>query len=348
MQKQNCDTLLTTLRPKEKNDWTQTENQDEHTQGLHIMIASDTNYLYPALVLLTSLFHNHYNHTVVVYFLQSGLSNQEQHLLQSMTKKWKKKEIKCIEVTEESLQGLRGFGRFSVAAFYRILGMDMVPEHVKRILYLDVDMVINKDLSELFTMRMNEPLAACYDINNELRGNIEYHKSVVGIAPGKEHPYFNSGMLVLDMEYIRKYHVKESLLQDIAENFETYTLVDQDALNHYYVNKTLYLPWQKYNCPCVPFLITDKETENFCSESFLLYQEVCTRLEERKNTFDVTNKMMQNASIIHFCTPKKPWQDREFYNANSMTAARTIYKRYEQLLQRILPKEEQYLFDNIK
>ncbi|MCM1234265.1 MAG: glycosyltransferase [Ruminococcus flavefaciens] len=339
IQKQYCDTLLSMVGGKKELTKTQPEQKPKNSQTLHIMIAADKNYLYPSLVFLVSLFHNHRNHKVIVYFLQSGFSAPEQQLFWNLAEKMGG-EIHCINITEKYLQGLKGFGRFSVAAFYRILGMDMIPEHVKRILYLDVDMVVNKDLSELFSLNLDYPLAACYDINNALQGNIEYHKSVIGISNKIEQSYFNSGMLVMDMEYIRKHHVKDILLKDILKNFEIYSLVDQDALNRYYAGRTLYLPWQKYNCPCVPFLST--EHTDLSSESLLSYQEVRNLPEEKCNGFDITNQMIQEASVIHFCTSQKPWRDREFYRKENMAAARTIYERYERLLQRILPEAKQH------
>ncbi len=323
---------------------TQTKKEEGVSSALHIMVAADRNYLYPALVLLVSLLHNHRNDDLTIYFLQSGLSIQDQQLLQKLEEKWKK-TIYCIEVTEDCRQGLKGFDRFSVAAFYRILGMELVPHSVDRILYLDVDMVVNQNLLELFSMDLTNPLAACYDINNELQGNIDYHKSVLGIS--REQPYFNSGMLVMDMEYIRKHHVKEIVFKDILEHFEEYTLVDQDALNRYYVGKTLYLPWQKYNCPCVPLLSTDA-TGVFDQEKLLSYQELRNWQEEDREGYDVTNQIIQEASVIHFCTSQKPWRDREFYRKENMTVARIIYERYERLLQRVLPEVRQGYIDTLK
>ncbi len=301
---------------------------------LYVMAAADAGYLYPAMVLFVSLFHNHRRQRVEVFFFHSGLSRGEIAELCSLEERWEGKKITCMEITQEQLHGLRDFGRFSVVTFYRILGMGMIPGSVKRILYLDVDMVVNSSLSDLFTMEMDQPLGACYDINNELQGNIDHHKSVIGIPV--QSPYFNAGMLLLDMDYIRDHHVKDILLTDVVQNFDSYELVDQDALNKFFCGKTRYLPWEKYNCPCVPYLVR-RLPERGLPDTFLSYQEALGKENGRTDGYDVTNAVIQRAAVIHFCTSQKPWRDREFYQKENMREARKIYNRYEKMLGRMLP-----------
>lgn len=325
---------------QEKSEMAERTNIQEESEPaiLQIMVAADSNYLYPAMVLLVSLFHNHREQQMEISFLHSGLSWQELEQLRYLEGRWAKKKIHLVEIMEEQLQGLHSFDRFSVAAFYRILGLGILPDTVKRVLYLDVDMVVNGELTPLFEMEMDEPLGACYDINNELQGNIDYHKSVVGIPAGQ--PYFNSGMLLIDMDYVREKHIKDALLADITQNFERYSLIDQDALNKYYCGRTSYLPWQKYNCPCVPFIVqgmTPQGEKEDTQIEFLPY----SRIREQTNGdgdcfYDVTNQILGRAVILHFCTSQKPWREREFYLQENMKEAYAVYHRYERMLERIL------------
>lgn len=294
--------------------------------GITIMLASDKNYLYPAMVLLTSLFHNHRNQKVVVYLLYMGFSKEDLDSIYSFADTWSDKEICCIEVTNKELGGLKAFGRFSEAAYFRILGMYLLPGTVKKVLYLDVDMVVNNNLSELFSMQMNKPITACYDINNYLQGNIEYHKAILGIP--EQFSYFNSGMLVMDLEYMRNHSVAGRLLADIEEHFEMYALVDQDALNKFFYYNTEWLPWQKYNCPCVPVFSTVQKPEGI--ETLIVYKEILENSADIHG-YDITSQLVSKASIIHFCTSQKPWRDRDFYERENMKEAMKIYQRYERL-----------------
>lgn len=310
-------------------------------QEITVMVAADINYLHPAMVLLTSLFHNHRNQRVTVYFLYIGFTEEIQNDVSHYADQWKDKEICCVEVTQRELGELRGFGRFSVAAYFRVLGMLLLPESIHRILYLDVDMVVNGNLSQLFSMPMKSPVAACYDINNYLQGNIEYHKSYLRIP--KEYDYFNSGMLLMDLDYMRKHNIADKLLKDIQEHFEEYSLVDQDALNKCFYQDVQILPWEKYNCPCVPFLTLSEERalspEKMKREELLTYQKI-TKEGTSLSAYDVTCKSHQKAVIIHFCTSQKPWRDKKFYQKDNMRDAIRIYQRYERIYQRLKDRDK--------
>lgn len=294
-----------------------------------VMLATDKNYLHPAMVLITSLFWNHRDQQVTVYLLYRGCDAKDLDKIRLFADRWSDKEICCIEVPAERLTSLKSFGRFSTATFFRILGMSLIPEQVERILYLDVDMVVNGDLSALFLREMKKPLAACYDINNRLQGNIEYHREALGIPAG--YPYFNAGMLFMDLRYMRENDVAERLLADIEEHFDAYSLVDQDALNKFFYEDVEFLPWQAYNCPCVPFISRHPGDQK--GEALITYPE----LYSQKGAFqihDITGALMEDARIIHFCTAQKPWRDKDLYEQENMRAAMRIYQAYEEMYEK--------------
>ena len=297
-------------------------------EKMNIMVAADFNYLYPARVLLTSIMHNHYEEHIDVYLLYSGISVDELNQTKSIVESWKNKKLYPVEIKKEYLKGLRGFGRFSVAAFYRIIGMQLLPEHIDKLLYLDVDMIVNKNISEIFEMQMKAPIMACYDINNYFQGNIDYHKSYIGLNEGED--YFNSGMLLIDMDYVRTNKTADKLLKDIWDNFERYELVDQDALNKYYRNKVVYLDWKKYNCPCIVY-VSKKKCEFIKKEDFYTYTQIKNNVSQKM--YDVTEKILNNAGIIHFCTENKPWNREKLYDIDNMKQVYRIYKRYEKILE---------------
>ncbi len=298
------------------------------SKKINIMVAADLGYLYPAQVLLTSIMHNHQEEHIDIYFLYSGISLIELELTKNVVESWKNKKFYPIEIKEDSLQGLRGFGRFSVAAFYRILGMKLLSESIDKILYLDVDMIVNKNISKIFEHQMKAPIMACYDINNYFQGNIDYHKSYIGLSKSEE--YFNSGMLLIDMNYVKNNETVDKLLDDILENFDRYELVDQDALNKYYRNKVVYLDWKKYNCPCIVY-VSKKKCEFIKKEDFYTYTQIKNNVSQKM--YDVTEKILNNAGIIHFCTENKPWNREKLYDIDNMKQVYRIYKRYEKILE---------------
>jgi lipopolysaccharide biosynthesis glycosyltransferase len=123
------------------------------------------------------------------------------------------------------------------------LQLPSVLKDIDRILYLDCDLVVLKDITPLYdTDLLGFPLAACLDF--WLTGGppfppiagwgaTEWHKflsEVVGIADHRA--YFNAGVLVMDLERLRAtglIHAAEEFLEQT--NCKT-PYVDQDALNH--------------------------------------------------------------------------------------------------------------------
>jgi lipopolysaccharide biosynthesis glycosyltransferase len=124
------------------------------------------------------------------------------------------------------------------------LQLPSVLKDIDRVVYLDCDLVVLKDIATLYdTDLLDLPLAACLDF--WLTGDPpsappivgwgvgEWHKflsEVVGIADHKT--YFNVGVLVMDLERFRSadlIRAAEAFLE--RENYKT-VYVDQDALNH--------------------------------------------------------------------------------------------------------------------
>ncbi len=316
-----------------KHRQTMSEPESQASQSLPeitVMIAADRNYFYPTMVFLTSLFHNHRKQKVDVWLLQMGFTPEDSTAIEALCSAWTDKQVHLIEITQERLGSLKPFGRFSVATFFRILGMRLLPTYIKKVLYLDVDMIVNQNLSELFTEKTDQPLYACYDINNDLQGNIDHHREVLGIPEG--YGYFNAGMLLMDLEWIRHHHVADALIEDIEKNSSLYELVDQDALNRFYYQHMEYLPWERYDCPCVPFL--SRQSDGTDLSSLIRYKEL-QQLTGDTPGYDITNQIISKAAILHYCTSQKPWRDQDFYQQENMQEAYAIYRRYERMYQRL-------------
>lgn len=309
------------------------EGINEKCEEITVMLAADRNYLYPAMVLITSLFENHPGQKVVVYLLQIGYSGKELEAVQALASQYEGKKIHCLEVGEKPLSTLKAFGRFSVATYFRILGMRLVPATVGKILYLDVDTIVNRNLSELFSRRLNAPLAACYSIAAYLQGDLETRRAALGLPP--QYAYFNAGMLLMDLQYMREQDIAGKLLTAIEKHFDQYTLKDNDAMNMCFYKNVEYLPWEEYNCPCIPFLSSSPDAHKL--ESLMVFPEFYYQRGGGQRLgldyYDITNAIIGNAGIIHYCTVQKPWdaQCRPFYGYENMKAAIGIYRKYQQL-----------------
>ena len=114
-------------------------------------------------------------------------------------------------------------GRFTIGTFFRALLPDIV-DGLKKIIYLDADIFVNRDIRELWDMEMENCclLAA---------PNAPYLPVVVAKGLVKAEEYFNSGVLYMNLDEIRKNGNLFQQMEDFLHKMPDSTLPDQDALN---------------------------------------------------------------------------------------------------------------------
>ena len=112
-----------------------------------------------------------------------------------------------------------------------------------KLLYLDCDILIQDDLSELFSMDIDDVYAAV--TKDHFAKKLNYDKAI-----GVEN-YFNSGVMLLNLKKMRKDNVYEKLLK-AKQNDTLNQCVDQHALNQVFYKQVKFLS-PAYNCMTVNF-----------------------------------------------------------------------------------------------
>ncbi|MDO5553875.1 MAG: glycosyltransferase family 8 protein [Planctomycetia bacterium] len=176
---------------------------------------------------------------------------------------------------------------FSMNAYSRLLLPELMAQY-DRVLYLDCDIVVNGSLAELW----NTSLEGCSvgvvpDIGEIVRKNDRYRKRLNLMHTR----LFNSGMLLLDLQQLRKNkRFKETILW-IAQHREEVSCPDQEGLNVIFQNdkKELSYRW------------------NFNSKWDIAKSwtpAVYNRLMQINPDFTAS---AANPVIIHYIGRKKPW-----------------------------------------
>ncbi len=248
-------------------------------QRMNVAAALDSNYVRYTYVMLTSLLMNQEEGTDFhIYLLQSDLKEDEKEVLEGLVKLYEG-QLHWLTVNRELFSAdYLSVTNWSLETYYRLMLPDLLPVDVDRILYLDVDMIINKPLQELYLTDFGDCLlCACSE-------------PFVGLPPGdvrneffRQHMkegfiYFNAGMLLLNIEKMRgRYHLEDYL--SIAAKLP-YRLVtpDQDLLNFVHWKEVKILNPIPYNLPA-----------RFAYNCGVSYEEV-----------------KSNIAIIHFLG-NKPW-----------------------------------------
>jgi lipopolysaccharide biosynthesis glycosyltransferase len=129
---------------------------------------------------------------------------------------------------------------FSRAAYLRLF-LDEILSDFDRVVYLDSDISPLADISPLLAVTpKSAPIIAAHDLHVMMNG--AYRERLKILAP-----YFNSGVMVLDLKAIRAERLFATALQYAIDHPERCPLADQDALNAVLNGRWQTLDW-RWNC----------------------------------------------------------------------------------------------------
>lgn len=277
---------------------------------MNILIAANTNFMEPTSVMVYSLCRSHRNIEVDIYLAYHDLREQDIERLKKIVAHFDKKKLCLLDVGGEFASKVSKPGRFSYESYYRILALNMLPQNIERILYLDADMLVKKKLTKVYETPMSEtcPFAVCDDIEGHARGT--YESTLDRVAIPHNFRYFNSGFMLMNLNYLRKRNSIGYILDAFCRESSRFPFPDQDILNIMYYDKVQFVPWALYNLPPEWWKV-DTESLSRGSIRFASYPEMNNPSINQEERFaDATIQIRDNACIIHYMGFLKPWMYR--------------------------------------
>lgn len=211
-----------------------------------------------------------------------------------------------IYVTRPDRQEIADLGvshHITHTAYYRLLAAHWLPPSVDKVIYLDSDTLVLHDLTELWQIDLgNQYCLAAVDIAcpfidarcapGHFRAATPYLATVSPVRnyrqlgiPGSA-PYFNSGVMVLNLRRWRDEQIESKLLACLRDNRKFVWCWDQYALNVVFAGQWGKLP-SRWNQGTHLFEYPD---------------ESCVPMEP-----DEYRQLLYEPAIIHFTTEFKPW-----------------------------------------
>ena len=231
---------------------------------LNIVVASDNHYIILLAALIKSIEANIItDQKINIYIIEDNISEaSKKKLHQSVNQKiisliWKR----VNEVVPEGTKLQLGRDSHPLNIYTRLFIPYFMPEEVEKVLYLDVDMIVQKDISILFENDLsNYALAAVLDPRI-----ITFDNSWSGVLNCKELEltgatrYFNTGLLLMNPRKWRDQNVTEKIIDCINNNKRFANCPDQYGLNVVLANQWLELdPLWNHFCTIehpAPYLI---------------------------------------------------------------------------------------------
>lgn len=244
---------------------------------MDIIFATNNSFCQHAAVAILSLLDNNKNHDITLHLFCIDIKADNLNQIKSLIAPTKV-GLKTYQIDRELFQGFPNPGNYSYATYLRLLTASILPD-IDKVLYLDCDLVVNGDISELWNIDISDYAAAgVYDTvlsYNIIRDYIGYDFIKEG--------YFNAGVLLMNLKYFRENRIEKKFF-DYLTNHDA-KLNDQDAINAVLHGK-IKVVHPKWNCHVGYFAFPPLV------------------INEQKKYI---KKLWRNAVIIHFTGPAKPW-----------------------------------------
>lgn len=285
-------------------------------KNIPIFFSTDENYvLYMGVAIKSLIEHASAAYNYDICILYETLSDLSKERILSLQKD--NVSIRFFNITnylgEEKSKISYERAHFTIATYYRIFISDIF-KCFDKALYLDCDIILKKDVAELYEEDLSEELcAAVPDFGAIQENKLSSQKYINNVLKINNETYFNSGVLLLNCKKIRNNQIKEKCLQKLSE-IKTPKFPDQDILNIICYNHVKLLPLSWNFEVSLP-----NNDERFGDSIFSQYQK----------EFDQAQK---EPFIIHYTGLEKPWYHPQIRWADDFWKYAKLTPWYEQLL----------------
>ncbi|NMG11520.1 glycosyltransferase family 8 protein [Brasilonema sp. UFV-L1] len=267
-------------------------------ESIIIVCAADNRYAMPLAVVIRSVLENVRSDRLCTFFIiDGGISQKNKNKILKVSDS-KQCIITWLKPPDDILDNMKVSGHIKVATYYKILIPILLPDNYCKAIYLDSDLIVQGDLGKLWDINIeNNYLLAVQD------SGIPYVSSYYGLQNYKElgipldYKYFNAGVLVLNLEKMRKQSTSTQVIQYLEDNKQHIRWHDQDGLNAVLAGKWGELEPRWNQLPSIYNNSSWKDSP-FSQEEF-------------------TNALKE-PYIIHFASSSKPWNSTVYHPANDL------------------------------
>lgn len=266
--------------------WNSCINFDMHTnKTINISFCFDKRFLMQTCVAITSLLVSANNKCAyrIYCIISADLSEKDLQPVRLIVSNFSKNSRLIFLYKNSNYDNAyipANKGEWSKAVYYRLMLPDLLPD-IDKIIYLDSDTIILKDLTELDNMELNDNLLlGCLDfLNNDILWKQRFNNYWLALDKNK---CFNTGMLVMNLKKIREEKLSQKWIELAKKEIRC---VDQDVLN------------------------------STCLGKIGLLDTVYNRavVDKTKIKSIITEEEFNKTVIMHYVYPK-PWFEKSLYS----------------------------------
>ena len=254
-------------------------------ESLNLVLCSDDNFIIPTLTAIDSVLRHNAESFFSAFIITTGISQRNRELIKAFAKQRKNQaKIEIITANENNLKNcpIKKGDHVSLTTYLRILLPTLLPESVKRILYIDGDILCVSSILDFYNIDISSK--SCSVVRDERNNDEEIFRR---LKYQKELGYFNAGVMLINLEYWRRNDIQNKTLSYIFGNREKCLWHDQDALNVTLAGTVDFADF-RYNL-----------TQGFLFEK--------NQLKIDSKYYPKIDNAIKSPCLIHYCATYKPW-----------------------------------------
>lgn len=209
------------------------EHAEKRSRCMTVVYNCDDAYCCHTAVSIASLLaHNAEEKEIRIYVLGNGIRPESLKKLQKTADAFGAgRSVRLIPLSDFAahVQQAAGIavdaGKFTITALARIFAAELLPKEEHRALYLDCDTLILRSLRPLYELELSGRLAAM-----AMEPSI-YPQVRAYLGLPKDAPYFNAGMMLMDLDRWRREDTAAACMAAYREAGGSFPFSDQDCLN---------------------------------------------------------------------------------------------------------------------
>ena len=198
--------------------------------NMNILVTLNSGYIDVLCVMLKSLLISNPDTTFDVYVMNSSLTDSDFEKVKTYLHNHRRIILQDVKIHPGKLADAPTTLGYPIEMYYRIFAAEFLPKSIDRILYLDPDLVVLKPLDRLYNIDMeNYFFAAASHVGKVLNDINDFRLN------GDDYSiYINSGIMMMNLELLRKEQDRKQVFEYIENNKERLILPDQDVISAIY------------------------------------------------------------------------------------------------------------------
>ncbi len=256
-----------------------------------IVFASDKNnipYMYVTILSVLKNKHSTTNYNIFC-LITSDIKSKDKKNFYKLVSKYTGTNINFIDMGTAFNNSYSAFKHITIPAYYRLKMPELFPNYNK-IIYLDTDVIVLKDLTEYYNIDIENFYIAGVRTATPIIQRKETKKYYDNLGLYNVSSYINSGVTLWNLRKIREDNLIKDLYDYASKNLK---VMDQDVINIVFKNKIKTLSLE-YNL--------------MVGQNYDLYQNtpqhaIYVNIYGKENI----EKAIKNPVIIHYTCSDKPW-----------------------------------------